>query len=149
MSAIRTRCTAVLAGSLLAGFGPFAASQETAPETIPVAPETAAGAAPAPPAEPADTSNALEEIVATAQKRSESINSVPIAITAFSGETMAEMGITDTRDLGAAVPGFSYADSGYSVPIYTLRGVGFNEASQTASATVGIYTDEQNLAFPV
>jgi iron complex outermembrane recepter protein len=91
----------------------------------------------------------IEEIVVTAQKREESLNDVPIAISAFSGEDLRALGITDTRDLGAIVPGFSFAESGYSVPIYALRGVGFNEASQTASATVGIYADEQNLAFPV
>ncbi|HKY92046.1 MAG TPA: TonB-dependent receptor [Nevskiaceae bacterium] len=153
MSTTRIRCGTAIAAGLLASLGPFAGAQEAVSEpataTIPVEPEAAADPAPATPTERDAASNALEEIVVTAQKRSESINSVPIAITAFSGDTMEEMGISDTRDLGIAVPGFSYADSGYSVPIYTLRGVGFNEASQTASATVGIYADEQNLAFPV
>lgn len=91
----------------------------------------------------------IEEVIVKAQKRSESIYEVPISISAYSGETIRELGLTDTRDLGNLVPGFSFSDSGYSVPIYTLRGVGFNEASQTASATVGVYIDEQNLAFPV
>jgi iron complex outermembrane recepter protein len=91
----------------------------------------------------------VEEIVVTAQKREESLSDVSIAVSAFSGEDMAALGITDTRDLSTFIPGFSYADSGYTVPIYSLRGVGFNESSQTASSTVGIYVDEQNLAFPV
>jgi iron complex outermembrane receptor protein len=91
----------------------------------------------------------IEEVLVKAQKRSESIYEVPISISAFSGDTIKDLGLTDTRDLGNLVPGFSYSDSGYSVPIYSLRGVGFNEASQTASATVGVYIDEQSLAFPV
>jgi len=91
----------------------------------------------------------LEEIVVTAQKRSQYINEVPIAVSAFTGDELQDLGVTDTRDLGKIVPGLSYSESGYSVPIYTLRGVGFNEASQTASSTVGIYVDEQNLPFPV
>jgi iron complex outermembrane receptor protein len=101
--------------------------------------------------EPAVTAphEGVEEIVVTAQKRSEYLNEVPIAISAFGGEELHELGITDTRDLGKIVPGLTYSESGYSVPIYTLRGVGFNEASQTASSTVGIYVDEQNLPFPV
>ncbi|MGH7805761.1 MAG: TonB-dependent receptor [Candidatus Binatia bacterium] len=91
----------------------------------------------------------IEEIVVTAQKRTQFLGDVPIAISAFSGEDLTKLGVVDTRDLGRIIPGFSYAESGYSVPIYTLRGVGFNEASQTASATVGLYVDEQNLPFPV
>ena len=91
----------------------------------------------------------VEEIVVTAQKRAQSINDVSIAVAAFDGEDLDAMGITDTRDLAMLVPGFTYADSGFNSPIYTLRGVGFNEASQTASPTVGIYLDEVNLPFPV
>lgn len=91
----------------------------------------------------------IDEIIVTAQKKEESLSDVSIAVSAFSGEELQALGITDTRDLGTFIPGFSYAESGYTVPIYSLRGVGFNESSQTASATVGIYVDEANLAFPV
>jgi outer membrane receptor protein involved in Fe transport len=91
----------------------------------------------------------IEEIVVTAQKREEAINDVPIAISAFTGDALKDLGIQDTRDLGNVVPGFTYADSGYNTPIYQLRGVGFNEKSQTASSTVGVYEDEFNLPFPV
>jgi iron complex outermembrane recepter protein len=91
----------------------------------------------------------IEEIVVTAQKREQSIGDVSIAISAFSGDDMKALGIVDTRDLGAFVPGFTYADSGFNTPVYTLRGIGFNEASQTASSTVGVYVDEFNLPFPV
>ena len=89
----------------------------------------------------------IEEIVVTAQKREESINDVPIAISAYTGEQIRDLGITDTRDLSALIPGFSHSDSGLSNPIFTLRGVGFNDASRTASSTVGIYMDEVNLPY--
>ena len=62
----------------------------------------------------------IEEVLVKAQKRSESIYEVPISISAFSGDTIKDLGLTDTRDLGNLVPGFSYSDSGYSVPIYSL-----------------------------
>jgi iron complex outermembrane receptor protein len=91
----------------------------------------------------------VEEIVVTAQKREESINEVSISISAFTGEDLADLGVTDTRDMSNLIPGFRYAESGYNTPIYSLRGVGFNEASQTASATVGVYVDEINLPFPI
>ena len=50
---------------------------------------------------------ALEEIVVTAQKRSESLQDVPIAVTAFTGESMATLGITNASDLVDVTPGFA------------------------------------------
>jgi outer membrane receptor protein involved in Fe transport len=117
------------------------------PNTIPVATPKEA---PLPPDPPDKRRNALiEEIVVTAQKREESINEVPIAISAFSGEQLDALGVTDTRNLSTLVPGFTYADSGYATPIYTLRGIGFNDATYNATSTVGIYVDEVNLPYSV
>lgn len=92
---------------------------------------------------------AIEEIVVTAEKREESINSVPIAISAFTGSDLQQLGVTDTRDLGKLVPGFTAADSGFSTPVYTLRGVGFNDFSYSATSTVGVYEDEVSLPYSV
>ncbi|HKY89539.1 MAG TPA: TonB-dependent receptor, partial [Nevskiaceae bacterium] len=91
----------------------------------------------------------LDEIIVTAQKREEAASTVPIAITAYSGEDMATLGVTDTRDLRNLVPGFSAADSGYNTPIYTLRGIGFNDATYAATSTVGLYVDEVNLPYAI
>ncbi len=91
----------------------------------------------------------IEEIVVTAQKKSESINDVPIAISAFTGDTLKTLGMTDTRDLGKIVPGFNASDSGYNTPVYTLRGVGFNDTTYTATSTVGVYEDEVNLPYSI
>lgn len=118
--------------------------------TIPVADATATPEG-APVPAPAEKRGALgiEEIVVTAQRRQENINDVPIAISAFTGDALQELGITDTRDLGNIIPGLSVSNSGFNKPVYTLRGVGFNETSQTASSTVGVYTDEINFPFDV
>lgn len=91
----------------------------------------------------------IEEVLVTAQKKEEGANEIPLAITTYTGEDLTALGVTDTRDLGKLLPGFTYADGGFNTPIYTLRGVGFNENSQTASATVGVYVDEFNLPFPI
>lgn len=91
----------------------------------------------------------LEEVIVTAQKRSESINDVPLSIQAFTGDTLKQLGITDTRDLQALVPGFTYADSGQNTPVYTLRGVGFNDTTYNATPTVGIYADEISLPYSI
>jgi len=91
----------------------------------------------------------LQTVVVTAQKRSEAINAVPMAISSFQGEELEAVGIHDTRDLGKLVPGFTAADSGFDTPTYTLRGVGFADSSFATTSTVGIYNDEVSLAYPI
>jgi len=93
--------------------------------------------------------NRLEEIIVTAQKREQRISEVPIAIAAYTGEHLNNLKITDTRDLELMVPGFKVADSGFNTPIYTLRGVGFNDTSYTAQSTVGVYIDEISLPYAI
>lgn len=89
------------------------------------------------------------DIIVTAQKRSQSINSVGMAISALSGDTLKTQGITDVADLARVVPGFTFAQSQKGAPIYTLRGVGFFEESLGASPAVSIYVDEAGYAFPI
>ena len=91
----------------------------------------------------------LEEIIVTAQKREESILDVPISISAFTGNTLEEFKIVDTRDLQKLVPGFTVGDSGFNTPIYTMRGVGFNETTYSAQSTVGVYLDEISLPYAI
>ncbi|WP_082602184.1 TonB-dependent receptor [Phenylobacterium sp. Root700] len=94
-------------------------------------------------------SNVVEELIVTAQKREESINSVPMSITAASGEQLARQGISEPRDLVKLVPGFTFAQSNTSSPIYTLRGIGFVDISVGGRPTVSIYTDEAPIPFAI
>jgi iron complex outermembrane receptor protein len=91
----------------------------------------------------------IEEVVVTAQKREQSSNDVGMAINAFTGDTLNKLGVNDTTDLSNIVPGFTFAESGYTTPIYTLRGVGFNDSSPQSSSTVGVYHDQIAVAFPI
>lgn len=88
------------------------------------------------------------EIVVTAQRRAERINEVPLSIQAFSGDTLTARGITDATDLSKLVTGFSFSDSAFAAPIYTLRGVGFSDGSLASTSTVAIYQDEVPLPYP-
>ncbi|MET0657545.1 MAG: TonB-dependent receptor [Steroidobacteraceae bacterium] len=89
----------------------------------------------------------LEEVLVTAQKREQSANDIPITISTYTGDHLDDIGITDTRDLDKLVPGFTVGESGFGTPIYTMRGVGFNERTLTAQPTVSVYTDEFNLPY--
>ena len=70
---------------------------------------------------------ALEEIVVTAQKRSESLQDVPIAVTAFTGDTLKTLGVTNASDLVDLTPGFSAGTQQGSNRNYFLRGVGTSD----------------------
>lgn len=89
------------------------------------------------------------EIVVTANKREENLNRVGLSVTALSGDVLADRRITSVQDIAAAVPGLKFAESGTSTPIYTLRGVGFNEESLGVYPSVSVYIDEVPLPFPV
>jgi outer membrane receptor protein involved in Fe transport len=91
----------------------------------------------------------LEEVVVTAQKREQSANDIGMAISALTGDAMQALGVQDTTDLALAIPGLTFADSGISTPVYTLRGVGFNEDAVQATATVGVYNDQVAVPFPI
>jgi outer membrane receptor protein involved in Fe transport len=91
----------------------------------------------------------LEEVVVTAQKREQSADDIGMSISAIGGEAMDQLGVTNTADLSLVVPGFTYADTGLTTPVYTLRGVGFNESSVQATSTVGVYNDQIAVPFPI
>lgn len=87
------------------------------------------------------------EIIVTATKRSESINSVPMSISAASGDDLAAAGVKSADDLGKIVPGFTFTQSAYSTPVYSLRGVGFYNYDIASTPTVTVYQDEAPLPF--
>ena len=89
------------------------------------------------------------EIVVTAQRRAQKLSDVGLSITAIGSEVLTERNVTRAEDLSQLVPGLSVSDSGFSTPIYTLRGVGVNEPSIGSSSSVAVYVDEVPLAYPV
>lgn len=97
--------------------------------------------------DPSPTS--VGDIVVTAQKRSQSINDVPLTVTAASGEELTDRGVTEVGDLGKVVPGFTYQPAATGVPVYTLRGVGYFDESLAAAPAVSIYLDEAPLPFSI
>jgi iron complex outermembrane receptor protein len=132
-----------------------AAASGAAAQTAPLAPQPEQNAiAPSPtaavtPAPGSADSGGLQEIIVTAQKREQALNDVPLSITAASGEKLATQGVNDVRDLAKIVPGFSYTESAYATPVFTLRGVGFYDTSLAAKPTVSVYLDQVPLPFSI
>ncbi|MCK9504981.1 MAG: TonB-dependent receptor [Porticoccaceae bacterium] len=91
----------------------------------------------------------IEEIIVTANKREQSLNDVGLTIDVFSSEMLKNRRISTLADIAAATPGLTYAPSAGNTPIYTLRGVGFNESTLGVYPAVSVYIDEAPLTFPV
>lgn len=87
------------------------------------------------------------EIIVTAQKRAESVNDVPMSISAVSGSQLASRGITDTADLAKVVSGFTFNTDARGAVVYTIRGIGFQESTVAASPSVTVYVDEIPLPY--
>ena len=69
--------------------------------------------APARAAQTASTdSSRLEEVIVTAQYRSENLQNTPIAITAVKGERLEEQGLTSVKDLGLIIPNANFIQPG-------------------------------------
>lgn len=98
-------------------------------------------------AEPDERQFGVGDIIVTANKREESSNNVGISISAISSDALAQQGITNIEQLVKAVPGFNYTRSAYGAPVYTLRGIGLNEATLAASPTVSVYVDQVALPY--
>jgi iron complex outermembrane receptor protein len=86
----------------------------------------------------------FETVVVTAQKREQSIYDVPVAISAFTPETLEKQGITDLTDIGKFVPnlnitGFSAGHTSSQNPF--IRGIGLQDHLITTEPGVGVYVD--------
>jgi len=89
---------------------------------------------------------ALEEVVVTAQKRSENVNDVPIAINAFSGDALERAGVKSMADLAIKTPGLVY-DTLVNYAVIFIRGVGTDAFIPSADLSVAPYID--GVYFPI
>ena len=85
----------------------------------------------------------LEEIVVTAQKRSQNQQEVPVTVAAFSGATLAEAGAVQPLDLAVLTPNLTAKNAvGNTAPIFALRGLSLNDFATNGTQPVGVYLDE-------
>ena len=102
------------------------------------------------PAAPPPPSNTISEIVVTAQKRSENIQNVPIAIQALSPTEIRSLGVRSSADLGQFISNVditSPAGEGNEA-IVTIRGIGLNDYDSNNAGPNGVYVDETYISAP-
>jgi iron complex outermembrane receptor protein len=96
------------------------------------------------------TNGGLEEIVVTAQKREQSVQDLPIAVTAVTQETLLANRITSVNDLSSIAPGVIVKPSagGIQVPVFTIRGQQSYGVVAGSDKQVSIYLDGVYLSSP-
>tara|TARA_B100000900_G_C20601300_1_gene725719 strand:+ start:1844 stop:4123 length:2280 start_codon:yes stop_codon:yes gene_type:complete len=89
----------------------------------------------------AQAQQVIEEVVVTAQKRAESIQEVPISITAFSGDFLEENGVQTIEDVARLTPNFAIQSSAQATNNrITIRGIG-SVGNTAIEPSVGVYID--------
>jgi iron complex outermembrane recepter protein len=127
LSSIRSRI--LMAASLLVVLSPIAdvQAQSAASTTAPAATAN-------------QPSGSLEEIIVTAQKRSERLQDVPVTITALSADYMEKANIERASDLQTAVSGLVWSNQGAWIEP-NIRGVYTNVAAIGSGSPIAIYLD--------
>lgn len=144
MSIVSSRViTAARIGASLLAFAAWPVNAQDAVQAANSPASTGIGTAPSP---GTSSGGQIEEITVTAQKRSENLQRVPIAITAFTPEALAQKGITDVAGLGKFAPsveivGTSPFSGSSQVLSAFIRGIGQNDFAFNLDPGVGVYVD--------
>jgi iron complex outermembrane receptor protein len=90
-----------------------------------------------------ERASGLEEVIVTAQRREESLQDTPIAITAFTEGKLADLGVFDVNQVANFAPNVTIQKqpSSNSNMGINIRGVGMGETSLLADPKVGVYID--------
>ena len=101
-------------------------------------------------AQPTADATTLRGVTVTARKREETLQEVPIAVTAFTADALDRLNVEDLADLDAQVPNLTiYAARGSSSTITAyIRGVGQSDPLWGVDPGVGIYLDDVYIARP-
>jgi len=101
-----------------------------------------------------EAAGGIEEIVVTAQRRSESIQDVPVTIQAITGEQLGQLNATTFDDVLKYLPNVTFSSNGPGQGNIYMRGLSAGFAGNQSSAAIGpfpnvaTYLDDQSLAFP-
>jgi len=83
----------------------------------------------------------LEEVIVTAQKRTENLQDVPATIEALGGEELSNAGIADLKAFGQRTPGVIFEQKNVAIPQLAIRGIGGASPSVAGEPTTGVFVD--------
>lgn len=87
----------------------------------------------------------LDEVIVTAQRREQSLQDVPIAVTAFTAETLERTAATGIQDVAAKAPGVTLTQFNIGEPQIYIRGVGTTSDSAASDPSIGVSIDEVSI----
>src|SRR6202789_93987 len=102
----------------------------------------------------ASDSDAIQEITVTAQRRSESIENVPITIQAITGDQLKQLNVATFDDLLRYTPNVTYSGTAPGTGTIFMRGLSSGSAGNQSKGTispfpdVATYLDDQSMQFP-
>src|SRR6056300_326375 len=96
----------------------------------------------------ANAQNVLEEIIVTAEKRESSLQDTPIAVSAFSQESLDKNLIFNAMDMQFSVPNMLMSKGNFTGATISLRGIGQTAVGSAADAPVGIHMNGVYLNAP-
>tara|TARA_R110002167_G_scaffold21007_7_gene76517 strand:- start:3704 stop:5971 length:2268 start_codon:yes stop_codon:yes gene_type:complete len=89
-----------------------------------------------------ERSSQLDDVIVTAQKRSQSLQEVPISVTALSAETLERARIIDLEGVATRTPNFVIGHDGPTTPELTIRGIGSTDREAGSDRSVVVFEDE-------
>ena len=92
-------------------------------------------------ASPAPATNEIQDIVVTAQKRSQSLQDVPISISVVQSVAIQNRGIKQLSDLPTLVPGFEFVRAPAQTVGLTFRGIGPQAGNVAFDSSIGMFVD--------
>jgi iron complex outermembrane receptor protein len=90
----------------------------------------------------AEDTGGLEEVVVTAQKREQNLQDVGISVAAFSGDQLADLGVTDTTAITQQIPSMQMNAWSPVLTVFNLRGISQNSFTDNLEAPVAVYVDD-------
>lgn len=101
-------------------------------------PALADAAAAAPNAEP----SVVQTLVVTAQRREEAIQDVPVAVSAFSADSLTKQNISGGQDLLKAIPNVNFARGNFSGYNFQIRGIGTKSVGTSADGGISVHEND-------
>ncbi|MEE3622612.1 TonB-dependent receptor [Nitrospirillum sp. BR 11752] len=134
---VRVPSSPIAVSSLLLGTALCALTVSAWAQTVPPAPASVTEAAP-----DLEASGGIADIVVTAEKRQTRLQETPIALTAYTADTLQDQHISTVRDLAGLVPGLTVPRGGITptTQLFFLRGIG--ETDPIFDPAIAQYVDD-------
>ena len=96
----------------------------------------------------------IEQVIVTAERRSETVQNTPSTVQAFTGDVLHDLNVTSLDDILRYTPNVSYGNNGPGQGDIFMRGLSAGFRGNQSSATIGnfpnvaVYLDDQSMQFP-